>query len=185
MLQALLARHESYVADSEKERRRMMETIHLLERESAELEERNRKTVQENRHLLDQLEALNTAVKDSESKAQLLTNSLHSTETELLRMNGLASRTAQLQTQLSQLEEDLTAANSAVAITREEHRTVSLRWQQAEKTIESLQLQIEKIEEEAMEARDHHAEVCSLVIHASFVANFTPGSDAHREKKAS
>jgi hypothetical protein len=173
MLQALLARHESHVAESEEERRRMMETIDSLERENTELEGRNRRTVQENRELLDQLEALNAAVKNSENKVQSLTNSLHSTETELLRMNGLASRTAQLTTQLSQLEDDFTAANSAVAITREEHKTVSLRWQQAEKTIESLQLQIEKIEEDAKEEQDRHAEVSSLTNSLEFVANAT------------
>jgi DNA repair exonuclease SbcCD ATPase subunit len=159
MLQALLTRHETYVADSEKERRRMMEKIERLEQDNTELEESNRRTVQENRDLLDKLEALNNAIKESEGKTQSLTDVLHSTEAELKSMNGLAARTALLQSQLSQLEEDLNAANSVVVTTREEQKFAILRWHEAEKTIESLHSQMERIEQEAKDEQDRHADV--------------------------
>jgi chromosome segregation ATPase len=159
MLQALLARHEAYVAESEKERRRMMEKIERLEHDNTELEDSNRRTVQENRDLLNQLEALNNAIKESEGKTQSLTEVLHATETELQSMNSLAARTSLLQSQLSQLEEDLNAANSVVATTREEQKFAILKWHEAEKTIESLQLQMEKIEHDAKEEQDRHADV--------------------------
>lgn len=158
-LQALLLRHETYVADAEQERRRMMDIIDALERDNTELEQRNKRTIQENRDLIDQLEALNSAVKDSETKVQSLTEVLHSTEHELERINGLASRTEQLHTQLGRLEDDLTVANSLVVTTKEQHRASTLRWQQAERTIFNLNSQMEQIDREAREERDRHAEV--------------------------
>jgi DNA repair exonuclease SbcCD ATPase subunit len=161
ILQALLARHENYVAESEKERHRMMEKIDSLEKLNVELEDSNKISIQENRDLLDQLEALNGAVKDSEAKVQSLTEVLHSTENELQRMNALASRTEQLHFQLARLEEDLAAANSVVVTTREENKAATLRWQEAERTIISLQTQIDQIESDATDERSKHAEVSS------------------------
>jgi hypothetical protein len=159
MVQALLVRHESFVAEAAQERRRMMDKIEALERTNTALEDRNRDTIRENRMLLDQLESLNSAVKGSESRVNTLTDELQSTDLELKRMTNLASRTAELQTQLVQLEEDLAAVNSASSFDREENRVAKLRWQQAEKTIETLELQIERIESDAKEERERHADV--------------------------
>lgn len=158
-LQALLLRHETYVADAEQERRRMMEKIDVLERNKIQLEQENKRTIQENRDLIDQLESLNGAVKESETKVQSLTEVLHSTEYELERINGLASRTEQLHDQLARLEDDLSVANSLVATTKDEHRAATLHWQQAERTINNLNAQIDQIEQEAKAERDRHAEV--------------------------
>jgi uncharacterized protein YkuJ len=159
MLQALLVRHESFVADAEQERRRIMEKIEALEHTNTALEERNKDTIKENRLLLNQLESLNGAVKGSELKVQSLTEELHSTDLELKRMTSLALRTSELQTQLEQLEEDLAAANSATTFEREESRVAKLRWNQAEKTIETLELQMERIESDAKEEQERHTEV--------------------------
>ena len=59
-LQALLLRHEAYVADSERERHQMMDTIERLESEKLALEAKNAQTIKANRDLLDQLEQLPT-----------------------------------------------------------------------------------------------------------------------------
>lgn len=171
MIQALLTRHEAYVAEAEKERRRMMETIERLEFQNTELEDANRRTVQQNRDLLDQLEALNNAAKDSEGKTQALTEDIHSIESELRRMNYLASQTSTLQSQLSQLEEDLSKAHSTVGATREESKLATLRWQQSEKTIEFLQTQMEKIEADAQQERELHADVLSRIERRKAVEN--------------
>ena len=64
-LQALLVRHEVYMADAEQERLLMTATIQTLEQQKRELEERNAQTVEENRSLLDQLEDLNDADRKS------------------------------------------------------------------------------------------------------------------------
>jgi chromosome segregation ATPase len=164
MLQALLVRHESFVADAEQERRRMMDRIEALERTNTALEDRNRDAIRENRLLLDQLESLNSAVKESESKVHTLTDDLQSADLQLKRMTNLASRTTELQTQLVQLEEDLAAVNSASSFDREQGRVAKLRWQQAEKTIETLELQIERIESDAKEERERHADVGWLAV---------------------
>jgi DNA repair exonuclease SbcCD ATPase subunit len=164
MLQALLARHENYVSEAEKDRRRMMDKITSLEQQNLELEGSNKRTIQENRDLLDQLEALNGAVKDSQAKVQSLTEVLNSTEYELERMAGLTARAEKLHMQLAQLEDDLATANSVVAVTRDDHRAATLRWQHAERTITSLQAEMERIEFEAKSERERHAEVCFLFV---------------------
>jgi chromosome segregation ATPase len=169
MLQALLVRHESFVAEAEQERRRMMDKIEALERTNTALEDRNRDTIKENRLLLDQLESLNGAVKESDSKVQSLSDELQSTDFELKRMTNLASRTTELQTQLVQLEEDLAAVNSASAFERDEGRVARLRWQQAEKTIETLELQIERIESDAKDERERHADVSWVTIRGTML----------------
>lgn len=163
MLQALLARHENYVAEAEQDRRRMMEQIESLERHNEELEGSNKRTIQENRDLLDQLEALNGAIKDSEAKVQSLTEVLSSNEYELERMAALTARTEKLNMQLAHLEDDLANANSIVAVTRDDHRAATLRWQRAERTIASLQSEMERIESEAKLERERHIEVLERV----------------------
>ena len=47
-LQALLLRHEAYVADSERERHQMMDTIERLESEKLALEAKNAQTIKAN-----------------------------------------------------------------------------------------------------------------------------------------
>ena len=69
MLQQLLTRHENYVSDAERDRARMLECISHLEAEKCHLETKNKDAIEENRKLLDQLEALNTAVIESHSWA--------------------------------------------------------------------------------------------------------------------
>ena len=61
-LQALLVRHEAYMADAEKERIDMMAQIEELESQKHGLQKTNESLVTENRTLLDQLEAINTAL---------------------------------------------------------------------------------------------------------------------------
>jgi chromosome segregation ATPase len=162
-LQALLIRHESYVADAEQERRRMEEKVEQLEIEKRELEEKNAGTIEENHRLLDQLETLNTACAESELKILSMTELLRSTDQELERLTGLAARTEGLQIQLARLEDEQAALHATLATTKEEEHTVLLRWQKAERTILSLQDQIDKIERDAREERERHAEVCSIL----------------------
>lgn len=105
-LQALLIRHEAYVADSERDRQTMLTTIEGLEREKIELEEKNAQTIKANRELLDQLEQLNQAVATSDAQVQMLTDTLHSTEEEIQRLSSLAARTQSLERQLIDLERE-------------------------------------------------------------------------------
>lgn len=158
-LQALLVRHEAYVADSERERRQMTATIEGLEKEKMELEERNAQTIKANRDLLDRLEQLNEAVAASDAQVQALTDTLHSTEEEIQRLSSLAARTQALERQLIDLEREQSQLQSTLETSIGDERTAVQRWRRAEKTIADLQDQIDRIEKEAREERERHVEI--------------------------
>ncbi|KAF3042024.1 hypothetical protein E8E11_007361 [Didymella keratinophila] len=158
-LQALLVRHEAYVADSERERRQMMANIERLESEKLELEAKNARTIKENRNLLDQLEQLNESVCSSDAQIQALQDTLRSTEDELQRLASLAARTQLLEAQLFDLEREQSRLQHNLDTKTIEERTAIQRWQKAERTLGDLQDQIDRIEREAREERDRHVEV--------------------------
>ena len=158
-LQALLVRHEAYVAGSERERREMVATIENLEKEKMELEAKNAQTIKANRDLLDQLEQLNNAVTDSDAHIQALTDTLRSTEEELERVSSLAARTQVLEQQLIELEREQSQLQSSFDSKLADERTAIQRWKNAERTIGDLQDQIDRIEREARAERERHVEV--------------------------
>lgn len=158
-VQALLIRHEAYVADSERERQRMTASIEALEREKLELEQRNAETIQANRALLDQLERLNSAVASSDSQIQSLTDALYQSEEEIARLSILAARTQSLEQQLIDLEREQAALEGKLESKIGDERTALQRWRRAEKTIGDLQDQIDRIEAEASEERERHMEI--------------------------
>lgn len=158
-MQALLYRHESYVADAENDRKRMLENLEILEQEKRSVEERNAHTIEENRKLLDQLESLNAALVESDSRILSLTECLHSAEAQIERLTGLAARTDLLHAELARFEEEQEALQKSLEITKEDERTAILRFQRAERTIASLQDQMDSIERDAREERERHIEV--------------------------
>jgi hypothetical protein len=159
ILQALLTRHENYVADAERDRARMLECITHLEAEKASLETKNKDAIEENRKLLDQLEALNTAVIESDARILSLTDALRSADQNVERLAGLAARTERLQDQLQRFEQEQERLHATLAITKEDERTAVLRWQKAERTMQDLQDQLDKIEREAREEAERHGEI--------------------------
>lgn len=158
-LQSLLARHEAYVLEAEEERRRMASSIDRLEYDKKELEAANARTTEENRSLLDQLEGLNYTVSDSETHILALTATLQSTRKELDRLNVLAARTSQLEAQLSSMDTEQSDLHDRVASSEEGERSATQRWKDAERTISSLQGQLDRIEAEARNESERHAEV--------------------------
>jgi hypothetical protein len=158
-LQALLIRHENYMADAERERRSMTEVIDKLETEKRELKAENTKMIEENRDLLSQLEELNSTVAETDDHVKSITATLLSTQIELQRLTALASRTAQLEAQLALQEEEQAQLQNALLITKEDERSAVQRWKRAERALGDLQDQIERIEQEAREERERHIEV--------------------------
>jgi hypothetical protein len=158
-LQALLVRHEAYVADSERERHQMSATIENLEKEKFDLENRNAQTIKANRDLLDQLEQLNDAVADSDAQIKMLTDTLHSTDEELRRLTSLTARTQFLEQQLVDLEREQAQLQGTLDNKVGDERTAIQRWKRAEITIGDLQDQIDRIEKEAIEERERHLEI--------------------------
>lgn len=158
-LQALLARHEAFMLEAEDERNKMAASIGKLETEKKELEAANAKTIQENRYLLDQLEETNNSVADSDAHIKSLTATLQSTRNELERLAVLAARTTQLESQLSTLESEQLLLQENIVVKEESQRTAIQRWKTAERTIAQLQEQVDRIEREAKDERERHAEV--------------------------
>ncbi|KAL5119713.1 hypothetical protein ACEQ8H_002319 [Pleosporales sp. CAS-2024a] len=158
-LQALLIRHEAFVADSERDRRQMLAVIDKLEKEKLALEAKNAQTIKANRDLLDQLETLNDAVANSDAQIQVLTDTLRSTEDEVERLSSLAAHTQRLEQQLLDLEREQGQLQRNMDAKLLDERTAIQRWKTAERTIGDLQDQIDRIEREAHEERQRHVEV--------------------------
>lgn len=162
-LQALLARHEAYMAGAERDRSELTARIEQLEADNKDLEARNAKTIEENRNLLDQLEALNTAVVDSDGCIRSLEATLLSSQQTVRRLEGETARAAALERQLIALEQEQAELQSHLSLSREEARSALSRWKRAERGINDLQEQLERIEQEAKEEREYHMEMMGRI----------------------
>lgn len=158
-LQALLARHEAYIAEATEERRRMVGSIEKLETDKKELQASNARTIAENRYLLDQLEDINDTVSNSDAQILSLNATLQSTRKELERLTVLAAQTSHLEAQMASMESEATELHHQLSFREEEKQTAVQRWKGAERTISTLQEQVDRIDREAREERLRHAEV--------------------------
>jgi hypothetical protein len=158
-LQALLVRHEAYMAEAEQSRLEMSARIEGLETDKKKLEADNARMIQENRGLLDTLEELNGSVADSESHVKTLEASLQSTQQELRRVEGITKRAYDLEMQVIALEQEQVTLQQTVATTESQERSAIQRWKKAERRLYEVQEQLERIEREANEEREKHVEV--------------------------
>ncbi|KAK5121080.1 hypothetical protein LTR85_005564 [Meristemomyces frigidus] len=157
--QALLMRHETYIADSEKERQAMTAHIGTLEVEKRTLERKNASVIEENRSLLDQLEAVNNDVAESDTQVTSLQATLQSTQLELQKLSHLAARTEHLEQQLAEFEREQASWHESLESKEESEKAAVRRWRKAERTLADLENQIERIEREAKEEKERHVEV--------------------------
>lgn len=158
-LQALLARHEALMASAETERFEMQQRIDQLETDKKSLEAENARTIQENRALLDQLEALNNCVTDSETHIKSLEANLQSTQQAIRQLEGAESRATELESQAHVLETEQAELQNTLVMTQAEARSAMQRWRKAEKGITDLQEKLERIEREAREERERHSDM--------------------------
>ncbi|KAF6792679.1 hypothetical protein CSOJ01_14109 [Colletotrichum sojae] len=156
---ALLARHEAYMADAERDRLALTRRIEELETDKLELQAENARTVAENRTLLDQLEMLNNTVQDSDIRIQTLEATLLSSHQAVRRLEGAAARAAEMERHIALLEQEQLRLQNTLITTESEARSAMQRWRKAERGISDLQEQLERMEQEAKEERDRHAEV--------------------------
>ena len=159
MMQALLARHEAYMAEATEERCRMVGSIEKLEADKKELQISNTRIIEENRYLLDQLEEMNETASHSDAEIQSLNATLESTHKEIERLTVLAAQTSHLEAQLASLELEAADLHHQVSSREEEKKTAVQRWKGAERTISALQDQVDRIDREAQEERLRHAEI--------------------------
>ncbi|KAL4945940.1 hypothetical protein BDV06DRAFT_174379 [Aspergillus oleicola] len=157
--QALLHRHESYMAEAEEDRRRLVANIETLEREKRQVEAENARIVEENHNLLDELEGLNKAVADSDAHAKSLTAALEGSEAELRNLTAAAARAADLEAQLAHMEVEQSKLHESLSVAEEDSRSAIDRWKKAECTLQNLNDQVDRIEKEAGEERERHAEL--------------------------
>lgn len=158
-LQALLARHEAYMADASRDRMELTTRIEQLEMDKKELEACNARTIEDNRQLLDQLELLNGTVADSDVKIKTLEATLKSSQQAVRRLENAANRAEELERHIARLESEQLTLHSTLATSQVEARTALQRWRKAERGISELQAQLERIEREVEEERERHAEV--------------------------
>ncbi|KAL0930203.1 uncharacterized protein CTRU02_215023 [Colletotrichum truncatum] len=156
---ALLARHEAYMADAERDRMALTGRIEQLESDKLELQAENTRTVEENRTLLDQLEMLNNTVQDSDIRIQTLEATLLSSHQVVRRLEGAAARAAEMERHIAVLEQEQLRLQNTLITTESEARSAMQRWRKAERGISDLQEQLERMEQEAKEERERHAEV--------------------------
>ncbi|KAI6361786.1 hypothetical protein MCOR25_006404 [Pyricularia grisea] len=159
MGQVLLARHEAYMADAERDRTELTSRIDQLETDKRGLEADNAKTIEENRMLLDQLEALNTSVTDAEVQITTLEAALRSSQLSVRRLEGAAARAAELEKELEYLEREQEKIQNDLFSSQRDARSAVQRWKTAERGISNLQDQLERIEREATQERERHAEI--------------------------
>ncbi|KAL2798553.1 hypothetical protein BJX66DRAFT_34661 [Aspergillus keveii] len=157
--QALLHRHESYMAEAEEDRRRLFASIDNLEREKRQVQAENARIVEENRSLLEQLDGLNKAVADSDAHAKTLTAALESSEAELRNLTASAARAADLEAQLAHMEEEQSKLQETLLMAQEDSKSSMQRWKKAECTLRDLHDQVDRIEKEAREERERHTEL--------------------------
>ncbi|KAK4452573.1 hypothetical protein QBC34DRAFT_397849 [Podospora aff. communis PSN243] len=158
-LQTLLARHEAYMASAERDRVELTARIELLEHENTVLETKNRLAVDENQHLREELEQLNDTVKDADTRIEALEATLRDSMREVRRLESAAERAVNLERQIAILEEEQVTLQNTLVHTQEEARTAMFRWRQAERGINDLQEQLERMEKEARQEREKHVEV--------------------------
>lgn len=160
-LQTLLARHEAYMASAERERAELTARIEQLEAENAELESKYKRMTDENQNLRDELDHLNDTVRDADTKIEFLEATLRDSQREIRRLEHAAERAAALEKQIQLLEEKQHSLQATVVRTKEEARTTMHRWRQAERELNNLQAQLERMEKEAKEEQERHVDIVS------------------------
>ncbi|KAK7408701.1 hypothetical protein QQX98_009117 [Neonectria punicea] len=157
--QALLARHEAYMADAERDRIDLTTRIERLEMDKQELEASNAVQIEENRALLDQLEHLNNTVCESDTKIKALEASLLSSQQAVRRLETTAFRASDTERYLAILEQEQEELQNQLQSTEEDARSHAQRFKEAQRGIFDMQDQLERMEAEARLERERHAEV--------------------------
>lgn len=158
-LQALLARHESYVAESQQEHARLDAKIARLEADRSALQTANERIVAENKELLSKLETLNDSYKASDITVKTLEALLRDTEIEVRRLNGLARQAEDLGIRVQGMDNQRAELMQRLADGETESKSTLTRWRESERKVKQLELEVQKIEWEARMDREKHQEV--------------------------
>ncbi|PHH59501.1 hypothetical protein CDD81_3141 [Ophiocordyceps australis] len=155
---ALLARYEACMAEADRERDDFNARIQQLELDKQKLEAENASQAEENGSLLQQLEALNNSVSDSDTKIKSLEASLQSSQQAARRLEAAAARAADAERHILILEEEQASLRQELRCTHDKARTNAHRYKEAQRGILDLQDQLDSLEKEACQERQQHAE---------------------------
>lgn len=136
------------MTEAEAKEKSMAVTMSELEMKTAHLEQKNARTIDENKRLLHALEELNDNLVLSESKVKDLQEELDATHAELSRIDARAARTEILEAQLSMIENEQEELRNQMATTRVEEKAATARWKKAERQLVELEHQLERIDKE-------------------------------------
>ncbi|KAF3214728.1 hypothetical protein TWF192_009249 [Orbilia oligospora] len=139
--------------DAERIRSDMASKINRLEELNKQLEVQNTSSIEKNRDLLNSLETLNESVTQADSRLRDLTADLDDTRAELDRVSARAARAEILEAQLTVLETEQDDLRRNLSITLEDERNAAARWQKAERQVEDLQDEYNKLESEYMQEK--------------------------------
>ncbi|KAL2111246.1 hypothetical protein VUR80DRAFT_10373 [Thermomyces stellatus] len=157
--QNLLARHNAFIAEATRDREDLTARIAFLEAENACLETLNTKTAAENRALIAQIDTLSSNVAESDSRIHALEASLHASQQSVRRLEIAASRAEDMERHISELERDLEGMQGKLFESEEGARSAMGRWRAAERAVQELQDQMERMERGAREEAERQAEV--------------------------
>lgn len=158
-LQALLSRHESYVAETQLENDNLNAKIAALEAERTTLQSANEKIVAENRSLLTKLDTLNKSYTESDETVKSLEALLKDTELEVRRLNALSRRAEELEAQVHDMERESLQMSQKLDESQQESKSALTRWRESEKRLRALEMELEKIEWEAKREMERHDEL--------------------------
>lgn len=158
-LQALLHRHETFVAEAQEDRKRLLAAMEKLEQDKREMQATNARIVEENRSLQEQLDGLNKEVASSDAQIKSLTQKLEQTHQEMRELAVAASRASELEAQLSAMEAEQLKLQQELILTQEDEKSAVQRWKKAESALRDLQDQLDRLELEARQEREQHAEM--------------------------
>lgn len=127
--------------------------------ENRVLEAANAAKIQENRALLDQLETLNATLSDADAKVRLLETNLMSSSQSVRRLESTAARADDAEHHLSLLEQAQDRLHEELRSTREDARSHALRFKEAQRGLTDMQDQLDRLEVEASQERERHAEI--------------------------
>lgn len=147
------------MADAERDRLDLNARIERLEMDKQELEAENALKIEENRELLDQLEALNNSVSESDTKIKSLEASLLSSQQAIRRLEASVIRAEDAERHLAMLEQEQADLQQELVFTKEDSRSHAQRFKEAQRGIIDMQDQLERMELEARQEQDRHAEI--------------------------
>lgn len=187
-LQALLIRHEAYIADAEAERSRQNSHIATLEFTNRDLEASNRSLQEENKRLEEQVDDVNKAVAEAETNIKSLTSTLEETRTELDRVLRLTKRTEDLEIQLLECERQQAQLQVTLNRTIDEERAANQQWRASLRQVAQLEAALESIEKEAASERALHAETVARwqrrkTVEQELGRSATPGPVVGRDRQ--